>query len=182
MRGIAIVALLALCVAETAVAQVTQTPYAGEQHRPIKALSQDEVNAYMTGRGMGLAKAAELNGYPGPRHVIDLADQLDLSAAQRVASLDSFDRMHDKAVRLGKRIVEKERALDHLFAQEQADHASLRRLVNDIAQLQGELRLTHLEAHLEMKQFLNPTQIARYDELRGYGGAEPEHHHKSPIP
>ena len=31
------------------------------------------------GRGMGLALAAELNGYPGPAHVLELADKLDLA-------------------------------------------------------------------------------------------------------
>ena len=37
------------------------------------------------GRGMGLALAAELNGYPGPSHVLELADKLKLSAEDKAA-------------------------------------------------------------------------------------------------
>ncbi len=40
-------------------------PYAGFQDRPIKALSQQQIDDLQAGRGMGLALAAELNGYPG---------------------------------------------------------------------------------------------------------------------
>lgn len=41
-------------------------PYAGQQSRDIKALSDEEMKGYLTGAGMGFAKAAELNRYPGP--------------------------------------------------------------------------------------------------------------------
>jgi hypothetical protein len=44
------------------------SPYAGEQGRAIKALSQKEVSDLLDGAGMGYAKAAELNRYPGPMH------------------------------------------------------------------------------------------------------------------
>jgi hypothetical protein len=45
-----------------------QSPYVGQEYREIKALSTQEISDYISGRGMGLAKAAELNGYPGPAH------------------------------------------------------------------------------------------------------------------
>jgi hypothetical protein len=60
-----------------------QTPYAGMQSRQIKALSDQQIADLRAGRGMGLALAAELNGYPGPSHVLELADQLGLSPEQR---------------------------------------------------------------------------------------------------
>jgi hypothetical protein len=60
-----------------------QAPYAGLQMRPIKALSEQQVADLSSGRGMGLALAAELNGYPGPSHVLELADKLDLTTEQR---------------------------------------------------------------------------------------------------
>ena len=41
------------------------SPYAGEQGREIKALSTKDIDDLTQGRGMGLAKAAELNRYPG---------------------------------------------------------------------------------------------------------------------
>ena len=51
----------------------THQPYAGLQARPVKALSDQQIADLRAGRGMGLALAAELNGYPGPMHVLELA-------------------------------------------------------------------------------------------------------------
>ena len=43
------------------------SPYAGSENREIKALSSDEIASYLQGKGMSLAKAAELNHYPARR-------------------------------------------------------------------------------------------------------------------
>lgn len=43
-------------------AQGEHTPYAGQEKREIKALSSEDINGYLTGHGMGFAKAAELEG------------------------------------------------------------------------------------------------------------------------
>jgi len=153
-------------------------PYAGQESRRIKSLSEAEVRAYLEGRGMGLAKPAELNGYPGPMHVIELADRLHLSEAQRAQAQESFGRMRAEAVRLGKLIVEKEAELDRLFAETKVNPENLRSKVSEIAGLQGELRVVHLRAHLEMKRALSPEQVRRYDELRGYGGEHDTRQHK----
>jgi Spy/CpxP family protein refolding chaperone len=152
-----------------ALAQGQHSPYAGQQQREIKALSAEDIRMYLEGHGMGLAKAAELNHYPGPKHVLELAKQLNLSAAQLAQTQKAYDRMHAEAVRLGKLIVAKEQALDSLYATQKIDATQLRAVVGDIAKLQGELRFTHLDAHLEMKKILSPPQVAKYDELRGYG-------------
>jgi hypothetical protein len=56
-------------LSSTALAQSAQ-PYSGMQTRPIKALSDQQVADLKAGRGMGLALAAELNGYPGPSRPI----------------------------------------------------------------------------------------------------------------
>ena len=61
----------------------SQSPYMGQESREIKALSPQEISDYLLGRGMGLAKAAELNGYPGPAHVLELAVQLEITSEQR---------------------------------------------------------------------------------------------------
>ena len=63
-------------------AQSPTTPYVGQQQREIKALSAADIKMYLEGHGMGLAKAAELNHYPGPRHVLDSATELKLSHEQ----------------------------------------------------------------------------------------------------
>jgi hypothetical protein len=48
-----------------AFAQSGHSPYAGQEKREIKALSAEDIEGYLTGQGMGFAKAAELNHYPG---------------------------------------------------------------------------------------------------------------------
>jgi hypothetical protein len=157
-----------------ALAQHGHSPYAGQGKRDIKALSDEEVQALLTGQGMGLAKAADLNHYPGPRHVLDSATQLQLSEGQRAETQRIYDRMHREAVRLGALVVGKEQELDHLFATGAVDSDNLQRLVKHIAQLRGELRVVHLQAHVEMKRLLSREQIDTYDVLRGYtAGAGP---------
>ena len=155
--------------------------YAGEEGRAIKSLSAEEVEQLLNGHGMGLAKAAELNHYPGPRHVLELAAQLQLTPEQRASAQAAFDRMRDEAVRLGRQIVERERTLDAMFARADIDAARLRAATSEIASLQGELRAAHLSAHLEMRRLLSPAQIKRYDELRGYAGASKPKTHTPPA-
>src|SRR6266436_8209713 len=84
----------------TALAQTAQ-PYSGMQSRSIKALSDQQVADLRAGRGMGLALAAELNGYPGPSHVLELADKLGLSADQRARVGQFFESMRQEALPLG---------------------------------------------------------------------------------
>lgn len=142
--------------------------YAGQQARSIKALDDAEIDTLLNGRGMGLARAAELNHYPGPKHVLAHADELQLTPDQRLRTQQAFDRMHEDAVALGKKLVDAERELDALFAGGHADQAKLNELVARVATLQGEVRLAHLSAHLAMRDILTPQQIAAYDRLRGY--------------
>ncbi len=159
-------------------AQEQRSPYVGQQARNIRSLSDAEVQGYLQGRGMGLAKPAELNGYPGPMHVLELSQQLQLTDDQRAATQRSFERMRAEAVRLGRLFVEKEAELNRLFGDVRADSGNLQRLVGETARLKGELRLSHLRAHLEMRSILTPQQIARYNELRGYGtGDAPRQRH-----
>ena len=136
-----------------------------------------ETQAYLSGEGMGLAKAAELNHYPGPKHVLDAAETLQLSSDQIARATAIYDRMHQEAVALGELIIEKEGVLNGLFADRKIDKAQLESLVSDIAKLQGKLRVTHLTAHLQMKEVLSPEQIAKYEALQGYG---PNKGHDSP--
>ena len=159
----------------------TQTPYTGQEKRHIKALSPDEIEAYQSGQGMGFAKAAELNQFPGPKHVLELAAQLTLTEGQRAETQGVFDHMHAAATRIGNLIVEKERKLDLLFASKTIDASRLRRATAEIAGLQGKLRAIHLQAHLEMRRVLSLAQIKKYDELRGYDSGNTDykdHQHK----
>ena len=163
----------------SAAAANAQTPYAGMQTRSIKALSEQQVADLGTGRGMGLALAAELNGYPGPVHVLELADKLDLSADQRASVQRLFDSMRVEALPLGAKLLEQEADLDKQFATHGVTPDSLKASAAAIAATQGALRETHLKYHLSTVAVLSPGQTQRYAELRGYGGQAPsiEHHH-----
>jgi hypothetical protein len=165
----------ALLLASTAA--VAQTPYAGMQTRPIKALSEQQLADLGAGRGMGLALAAELNGYPGPSHVLELADRLELSADQRASIQRLFDSMKAEALPLGSKLIEQEADLDQQFASRTVTPESLKASTAAVAVTQGELRETHLRYHLSTAAILGPGQMQRYAELRGYGDQPMRHHH-----
>jgi hypothetical protein len=144
------------------------SPYTGQERREIKALSKEEIDAYISGDGLGFAKTAELNHYPGPRHVLELTSQLKLSAEQRKKTQVIFERMKSQAMRLGKQLVDKEHLLDSRFAEGIISDAELERLITAIAVIQGKLRAVHLRAHLAQRVVLTQDQITLYDSLRGY--------------
>ena len=158
-------------------AAVAQTPYAGMQTRSIKALSDQQIADLRAGRGMGLALAAELNGYPGPSHVLELADKLDLSSDQRASIQRLFASMKEEAMPLGAKLLEQEADLDKQFARHTATPESLKTATAAVAATQGELRDTHLKYHLSTVALLSSDQMQRYAELRGYGDQPLHHHH-----
>jgi Spy/CpxP family protein refolding chaperone len=154
-----------------------QTPYAGMQTRSIKALSEQQIADLNAGRGMGLALAAELNGYPGPLHVLELADKLELSADQRADMQRLFDAMKTEALPLGAKLIEQEAELDRQFAARSITPESLKASTTAVAATQGMLRETHLKYHLSTGSILTPAQMTKYAELRGYGSGHKRHHH-----
>lgn len=144
------------------------SPYAGEQARDIKALSPQEQQGWTNGQGMGLARAAELNGYPGPMHVLELADRLQLSDSQAAATR-TLRAQHLAEVRsLGTQLVDAERQLDTLFRDKRATADDVQRHTEAIALLQARIRASHLQAHLQQTALLEPAQVERYNVLRGY--------------
>jgi Spy/CpxP family protein refolding chaperone len=151
-------------------------PYAGEQSREIKALSAEETRQYLAGAGMGYAKPAELNGYPGPAHVLELADGLALTAEQRHETKALMQAHKEDAKAIGAKLVAAERELDALFRSKTAERAALEKAVSAAAQMQASYRLSHLETHRRMRDLLTPEQITQYDVLRGYAsGASAQH-------
>ena len=148
-------------------------PYAGQQDREIKSLSPEEVKQYLSGAGMGYAKPAELNRFPGPMHVLELADKLDLTPEQRTRTKTLMDAHKAEARVIGMKRVESERAIEMLFRSGRVDDAALAKSVREAAVLQGEYRLAHLETHRRLRTLLSDEQVARYVRLRGYkGGGE----------
>ena len=142
--------------------------YAGLQKRPIKALSEQQVADLRAGKGMSLALPAELNGYPGPLHTLELAEALKLSAAQRARTQALFSQMQHEARLAGESVIGAEAALDTLFRDKRVSETSLTAAVAGAAQAQGALRETHLRYHLRMMEVLTADQVAAYHKLRGY--------------
>jgi hypothetical protein len=170
---------IAGALASGAASAQSPQPYAGLQERGIKALSEQQIADLRAGRGMGLALAAELNGYPGPAHVLELGDRLDLSVEQRAKVDALFAAMKAEAVPLGETLISQEAALDRDFADKTITPARLAAATDAIGATNGALRRAHLKYHLLTLELLTPAQVKRYAELRGYGAAtqHPHGHH-----
>jgi hypothetical protein len=155
-------------------------PYAGMQTRAIKALSEQQIGDLKAGRGMGLALVAELNGYPGPIHVLELSDALALKAGQLARVQALVDNMKAETKPLGEQLIAQEAELDRQFSQKRVTRDTLMRATAAIGETQGALRNAHLKYHLATLDILSPTQVQRYAELRGYQsrGNEHMHHHR----
>lgn len=134
----------------------------------VHALSSEEIEQYRAGAGMGYAKAAELNQFPGPMHVLELAGPLGLSEEQRAATQRLMQTHKAEARALGAKLVAAEQHLEQLFRSRQVDDAKLAHAVNEAARLHGEYRLSHLETHRRMRALLTDEQVHRYDMLRGH--------------
>jgi len=144
------------------------SPYVGQQSRDIKALSVEEARGYVEGAGMGFAKAAELNGYPGPAHALENAEALGLTPEQRKA-IDFVMQAHKAEARaLGAELLRRERELDALFATRQATGAAIDAKTFEIGLVQAKLRASHLKAHAATTALLTPEQVERYNRARGY--------------
>jgi Spy/CpxP family protein refolding chaperone len=172
--------LLALASAHALVQHDHAAPYAGQQARGIKALSETEVADLLAGAGMGYAKAAELNRYPGPMHALEHAEALGLTAPQREALAALMARHKAEARAIGAKLVEQERELDALFASRRADPDSIDAALSRIGETTARLRGSHLKTHLEATRLLTAGQVDRYAQLRGYtdatgGGATHRH-------
>jgi hypothetical protein len=180
MIRISVAILLALSASlGTGFAQHAQ-PYAGLQNRVVKALSEQQMADLRAGRGMGLALAAELNGYPGPLHVIELRRELALNDAQAARVQALFDAMKAETIPLGEKLIFEETLLDGQFASRSITPAGLDAMTLRIGEAQAKLRAAHLRYHLAMLEVLSPEQIARYGEMRGYAARHdaPAHHRR----
>jgi Spy/CpxP family protein refolding chaperone len=165
------VALICLLVAPAPgmAAGTLTSPYAGEEKREIKTLSPEDVEELRLGRGWGLARAAELNGLPGPAHLLEMADEINLSAGQRAEVQALFEEMQKAAIPLGLELIERERDLNLAFAEGRVGEEALRRLLDASAESRRDLRYVHLSTHLKARPLLTDEQVNLYNRLRGYG-------------
>ena len=150
-----------------------KSKYAGQEKREIKSLSESDIEELKNGKGWGLAKAAELNGVPGPIHLLEMKEEIELSPEQIRRIEDLYQRMKKQAIPLGLELIELERNLNNHFANGTITEKSLNELLEEIAYVYKKLRYTHLAAHLETPTIVTPQQIALYNKLRGYSSKDP---------
>jgi len=167
---------IALALAAGGALAQSHQPYAGFEARSIKALSDQQIADLRSGRGLSLALAAELNGYPGPMHTLELADSLRLSAEQRARVQSLFAAMKAEAIPLGEKLIAQEAELDRAFVDQTITAAQLQAATEAIGSTQAALRQTHLKYHLVTRDILTPEQLRQYAALRGYAGHQHGRH------
>lgn len=124
----------------------TTSPYVEQLDSPVRGLSSQEVDDLLKGRGAGYARVAELNGYPGPRHVLDLKQELNLSTQQEWEIQIAFEQMQKEAERLGQVIVEREHKLSRDFTEQVITDTQLQRQTQELAKVYrnyGQLTFWH---------------------------------------
>lgn len=144
------------------------SPYAGLGIAEGTVLTAREIADLHAGAGMRLALPAELNGHPGPKHVLELADALGLTGEQRAQVERGRAAMLAAATTKGEEIIRAERHLAEAFRSGVAEGGEVGQLAVHVGTLRGELRSIHLAAHVETRALLDASQLRRYGELRGY--------------
>lgn len=146
------------------------TPYAGryDPDAAIRSLTADEIDQIGRGEGAGFALPAELNGLPGPRHVLNLAHELDLSHEQWMQVQQSYDEMRAAVLPAGEAYLAAVAALEQDIRKGQVAKDVLTDRVAEVYRLEGELATAHLVAHLQTAELLTADQIDQYQRLRGY--------------
>jgi hypothetical protein len=168
-----LVLILIATFAFSAADHTHKSKYAGEEKREIKSLSATDIEELQNGNGWGLAKAAELNGVPGPVHLLEMKEEINLGAEQIQAVEDAYRKMKQEAVPLGLELIELERELNNHFANRTITDELLRQILQKIARVHRQLRYVHLSAHLKTPHILRSKQITLYNKLRGYSSDDP---------
>jgi Spy/CpxP family protein refolding chaperone len=150
------------------------SPYVGFENREVKTLSTERQEGLKQGRGLGYALAAEINGYPGPLHVLELATQLELDADQKKRTQAIYDKMNREARTAGQALIDAEAHLDRMFQMKHATYARIEAQTAVASAQEARLRAIHLNAHIAMMEVLTPAQVESYNRLRGYREAPAE--------
>ncbi len=158
---------------DTETTQHQVSKYAGEESRSIKSLSESDIEELQNGSGWGLAKAAELNGVPGPAHLLELEKEIGLNEIQKEQIQLLYNNMKAKAIATGQKLIEQEERLEERFRTDIPNSKELQELLNDIGETRSKLRFVHLDTHLKTPNILSLEQIEKYNKLRGYSSADP---------
>jgi hypothetical protein len=155
-----------------------KSSYIGQENRDIKALPPEDIKGLKRGSGTpfgGMAKPAELNGVPGPKHLLDMieAGKLEVSEKQKNKIESVYKRMKENAIKKGGKIITKEEKIDNGFEKRSIEQEELKDKIKTSANLYADLRFIHLKTHLEMLDILNEKQVEKYNKLRGYSSGNP---------
>ncbi|WP_409523924.1 hypothetical protein [Nitrincola sp. MINF-07-Sa-05] len=145
------------------------TPYAGLETRAIKSLSESDIAELEKGGGWGMALVAELNGIPGPAHLLELKDRIELTEEQIERITLQLKVMKAAAIPVGQQLIRAEAELERAFQSGEINEAGLMTLLEYSEKARTELRFIHLSQHLTTPALLTQKQITRYNRLRGYG-------------
>ena len=167
MKTINILAASFLCVCIFN-AHAQHSHYAGMESREIKTLSQEDIEELRRGGGWGLALPAELNGVPGPAHLLELKDKIPLTSDQVELTEKLFAQMKESAIEAGERLIQAEREIEALFSSRSVSEHNLLETLKLAEEARTELRFIHLSQHYQTLQYLSEEQIQTYNELRGY--------------
>jgi hypothetical protein len=172
LKQLAVLAVLGTITGSTANGQDHSahhtSPYAGFEKRKIKSLSEQDITELQRGGGWGFALPAELNGLPGPAHVLEHKDDLGLSMEQIVAVQAIYDEMKQEAIDGGERFIEAEAALSRAFESEDLSEVDLRSRIEAAEKARADLRYVHLSRHLSTTKLMTEDQIRQYMMSRGY--------------
>lgn len=163
-----LIVLFVFSASVSAFAEVYKSKYLGEEHRKIKSLAPDDIVELKKGGGWGLAKAAELNGVPGPAHILEMEDKINLTDDQKKKIQHIYNGMKAEAVSLGEQLIHLEEALNNHFSSGTMNQVLLEKLVHEIGSVRSKLRIAHLSTHLQTPKILSSDQIKLYNQLRGY--------------
>ena len=93
LLGVLLFFLIPFC-AYSASKHSHKSKYVGQEKREIKSLSESDIEELENGKGWGFAKAAELNGVPGPIHLLEMKKEIRLSSEQ-------IQKMENMATKFG---------------------------------------------------------------------------------
>lgn len=172
IRSSACLAALLVATAMPAAAHHAGQPggQAGHHGGSHGAMQAGEFRNLQQGRGMGMGRVAAVNGYPGPMHVLEHPEALELTDGQIERTRELVTRVKTRAPELGKQVVDAEKRLEAMIAEGSVNAARMDSLLLEIAELRAHLRSLHLTAHLDQAAVLTEAQLEKYNELRNADG------------
>lgn len=114
-------------------------------------------------------KTAEMNKYPSPKDLLELATTLNLSSVQKSRLIEIRDNTISRAKQLGKEIVQIENELHKAFQARIINEKSCTDDAQQIGRLRGRLRAVFLTSHIRAKAVLNDSQVSMYRKIQGDG-------------